>query len=355
MIPARSDLRALKGYHSAQVDVDVRLNTNESPLPPPKVFRRALTDELSTVNWHRYPDRHATELRSAIAAFHGVTPDMVFAANGSNEVLQTLILTYAGPSGRIGIFEPTYQMHGQIARVLGTEVIAGRRRDDYTLDPAELTRIITTSRPDIIFATSPNNPTGLVEPRERIEEMVAMAPGIVVVDEAYAQFSDWTALDLVGEDTPLVVTRTFSKTWSMAGLRLGYAIGPTWLIEELNKAVLPYHLDAGKQIAGRLAFDYVDQMEDRVRLIVAERERISDQLADLDLDVTPSGANFVLFRPRSMDAHQVWQHLVDRSILVRDCSTWPHLDNCLRVTVGNPVENDAFLSALADVLTGGDS
>jgi histidinol-phosphate aminotransferase len=204
----------------------------------------------------------------------------------------------------------------------------------------------------VVFLTSPNNPTGLVEPAERVRQLLDLAPGLVVVDEAYAQFSDWTALDLVSEDRPLVVTRTFSKTWSMAGARLGYLIGPSWLVAELDKVVLPYHLDAVKQIAGRLALRFSDDMNERVGHVVAERERIISSMSDLPLDVFPSGANFVLFRvrPAALTGRQVWQALVDRGVLIRDCSSWPRLDGCLRVTIGTPDENTQFLSALADVL-----
>ena len=298
MIPVRDDLRSLEGYHSAQVDVRVRLNTNESPEPPPAAFRDAVAAEVSRVDWHRYPDRAATELRAAIAATHGVDPSQVFAANGSNEVLQTVLLAYAGPGRTVATFEPTYQMHAQIARVTGATVVEGERASDFTLDPAEVERVLAEHRPDVVFLTSPNNPTGLVEPAERVRQLLDLAPGLVVVDEAYAQFADWTALDLVAEDRPLVVTRTFSKTWSMAGARLGYLIGPSWLVAELDKVVLPYHLDAVKQIAGRLALRYSDDMNDRVDHIVAERDRIVAAMGELPLDVFPSGANFVLFRVR---------------------------------------------------------
>jgi histidinol-phosphate aminotransferase len=204
----------------------------------------------------------------------------------------------------------------------------------------------------VVFLTSPNNPTGLVEPAERVRQVLELAPGLVVVDEAYAQFADWSALELVAEDVPLVVTRTFSKTWSMAGARLGYLIGPSWLVAELDKVVLPYHLDAVKQIAGRLALRFTDDMNDRVGQIVAQRERIVSALTSLPLDVFPSGANFVLFRvrPGSMTGHDVWQALVDRGVLIRDCSSWPRLDGCLRVTIGTADENTEFLNALADVL-----
>jgi histidinol-phosphate aminotransferase len=355
VIPVRDDLRALDGYHSAQVDVRVRLNTNESPEPPPAAFRDAVAAEVSRVEWHRYPDRAATELREAIAELHGVDAAQIFVANGSNEVLQTVLLAYAGPGRTVATFEPTYQMHAQIARVTGATVVEGERAADFTLDPAEVERVITEFEPHVVFLTSPNNPTGLVEPVERVQQLLEIAPGLVVVDEAYAQFADWSALDLVAEDRPLVVTRTFSKTWSMAAARLGYLVGPTWLVAELDKVVLPYHLDAVKQIAGRLALRYSDDMNDRVEHVVAERERVVATLGDLPLDVFPSGANFVLFRvrPGALDGRAVWQGLVDRSVLIRDCSSWPRLDNCLRVTIGTPEENTEFLQALADVLVGG--
>jgi histidinol-phosphate aminotransferase len=350
VIPVRDDLRALEGYHSPQVDVDVRLNTNESAVPPPDAWRDAFAAELSRVQWHRYPDRAASELREAIAAFHDVTPDMVFAANGSNEVLQTILLTYAGAGRTVATFEPTYQMHGQIARVVGSTVVEGERQPDFSLDPAEVRRVVAEHDPHVTFLTSPNNPTGLVEPEQRIRELLDLSNGLVVADEAYAQFADWSALSLVQDDRPLVVTRTFSKTWSMAGVRLGYVIGPAWFIAELDKVVLPYHLDTAKQIAGRLALRYVDEMDDRVRAIVAERERLSAEMRAMPIDVTPSGANFVLFRPTGRTGREVWQGLLDRSVLVRDCSGWPRLADRLRVTVGTPAENDAFLNALKEVV-----
>ena len=346
----RADLRALEGYHSPQVDVEVRLNTNESPLPPPAAFRDALAAEISQIEWHRYPDRAAGELRAAIGELHGVGPEMVFAANGSNEVLQTILLAYAGPGRTVATFEPTYQMHAQIARVVGSTVVAGERAADFTLDPTEMKRVIDAADPHVAFLTSPNNPTGLVEPPERVEQLLDWAHGLVVADEAYAQFADWSAIELLDEHRPLVVTRTFSKTWSMAGVRLGYVIGPTWFVAELDKVVLPYHLDAAKQAAGRIALRYVDDMNDRVRLIVSERERVSAAMRALPIHVTPSGANFVLFRPTTVPGRLVWQGLLDRSVLVRDCSGWPRLADCLRVTIGTPHENDRFLDALTEVL-----
>ena len=349
-IAVRDDLKALEGYHSPQVSVRVRLNTNESPTPPPAEWSDAFAAEVSRIEWHRYPDRAATELRAAIAALHGVDASKVFVANGSNEVLQTLLLTYAGPGRTVATFEPTYQLHAHIARLTGATVIEGERNNDFTLDLAEVRRVCETGNPIVTFLCSPNNPTGLVEPESNVREVMAMAPGLVVVDEAYGQFADWTALDLIDEETPLVVSRTFSKTWSMAGARLGYLVGPSWLVAELDKVILPYHLDTAKQIAGRLALQYVNEMQTRIDLIVSERERIQAAFASMPVRSWPSGANFILFRPTSLAGRDVWQRLVDRSVLVRDCSGWPRLENCLRVTVGTPEENDAFLAALQEVL-----
>ena len=349
-VAVRDDLRALEGYHSPQVDVRVRLNTNEAPVDPPAAWRDAFAAELSRVAWHRYPDRAAVELRAAIADSHGVTPDHVFAANGSNEVLQTLLLAYAGAGRTVATFEPTYQLHGHIARLTGAKVAEGERNDDFSLDLGEVRRVVDSARPMVTFLCSPNNPTGMVEPEAVVREVLDLAPGLLVVDEAYGQFAPWSALMLVDDECPLVVTRTFSKTWSMAAARLGYLVGPPWLVEELDKVVLPYHLDTAKQIAGRLALRFTAEMDERVSLVVAERERIAAAMAALPLQVWPSGANFVLVRPLAMAGRTVWQGLLDRSVLVRDCSSWPRLADCLRVTVGTPEENDAFLVALAEVL-----
>jgi histidinol-phosphate aminotransferase len=346
----RADLVALEGYHSPQVDVAVRLNTNESPVPPPAAWRDALAAELSRVEWHRYPDRHATELRTAIARLHGVDPAQVFAANGSNEVIQSVCLAYGGPGRTAAVFEPTYRMHSQIASVTGTAVAVGGRGPDLALDLAEVHRVLAAAAPAVTFLCSPNNPTGMVDPPEAVQEVAEAAPGVVLVDEAYGQFADRSALELVDEDRPVVVTRTYSKTWSMAAARLGYLVGPSWLVAELDKVVLPYHLDTAKQVAGRLALRFEAEMRARVGELVTERERLVAALARLPVEQWPSGANFVVFRPSTADGAAVWQGLLERSVLVRNCTDWPGLDGCLRVTVGTPAEDDAFLAALAAVL-----
>lgn len=347
----RADLGVMDGYHSPQLDVEVRLNTNESPLAPPDEFVEELAREVATTSFHRYPLRQAWALRSALADFHGVSPEQVFVANGSNEVIQCLLLAYGGPGRPAAVFEPTYAMHSTIARMTGTPVAVGQRSDDFTLAPDEIRRVLGEAAPTLTFLCSPNNPTGRVEPKDLVEDVVANAPGLVVCDEAYGQFASWSAMTLLGDDVPVVVIRTYSKTWSMAATRLGYLLGPRRVVAPLwEKAALPYHLDALKQAAGRVALRFAAEMEERTGLLVRERERIASALLRLPVETWPSEANFLLFRPVARPGADVWQALVERSILVRDCTSWPRLAGCLRVTVGTPLENDRFLTALAEVL-----
>ncbi len=349
--PVRPDLKLSEGYHSPQVEAEVRLNTNESPFPPPEKWTEELLAALSSVSFNRYPDRPATELRAAIAEVHGVTPEEVFCANGSNEVLQSLLLAYGGPGRRACVFEPTYALHSHISRLTGTSVVEGGRTEDFRIDPADAVNLLESAQPDITFLCSPNNPTGRAEPRDTVQAVLAAAPGLVIVDEAYGQFSSWTALDLRGPAQPgLVVTRTFSKTWAMAGARLGYLVADPAVVAACEAVVLPYHLSAQTQLAGLLALRYTDEMESRVALIAEERGRVAAALGDLPVESWPSDANFILFRPLSQDAEKVWNGLLERSVLIRNCASWDGLPGCLRVTIGRPDENDRFLSALKECL-----
>ena len=349
--PIRPDLSLEEGYHSPQVVAEVRLNTNESPFDPPEAWRREFLAALSEVSFNRYPDRPATELRAAIAALHGVTPEEVFCANGSNEVLQCLMLAYGGPGRRACVFEPTYALHSHISRLTGTAVVEGRRTDDFRIDPTDAVALLSAEQPDVTFLCSPNNPTGRAESRASVVAVLKAAPGLVIVDEAYGQFSSWSALDLRGPEHPgLVVTRTFSKTWAMAGARLGYLVADPAVVLACEAVVLPYHLSAQTQLAGVLALRHTEEMETRVALIAEERGRVAAALGDLSVESWPSDANFILFRPQGVDADKVWRGLLERSVLIRNCASWDGLPGCLRVTIGRPDENDRFLSALKECL-----
>src|SRR5215211_3857419 len=235
--PPRPDLQALEGYHSPQLQVDVRLNTNESPFPPPAAFVDAWLAAVRETPLHRYPDRGAHALRAGIADHLGQPAPRIFAANGSNEVLQTLLLTYGGPDRRALIFEPTYALHSHICRITATSVVTGERDADFRISPTEAGLIIAAERPAIVFVCSPNNPTGTVERRARLEAILGAVldrgPALLVVDEAYGEFADFSALDLVADDLPRVVVRTYSKVWSLAALRLGFAVAPAAVVDEL--------------------------------------------------------------------------------------------------------------------------
>jgi histidinol-phosphate aminotransferase len=350
----RRDLQALEGYHSPQLDVPVRLNTNESPYAPPPAFVDEWLRSLSKAALHRYPDRSARALREGIGEYLGQPAERIFAANGSNEVLQTLLLTYGGPGRRALVFEPTYALHSHICRITATEVVTGVRDADYRISPTEAGLVIAAKRPAIVFVCSPNNPTGTVERRATLDAILAavldLGDALVIVDEAYGEFADHSALQLVGDDVPVVVVRTYSKVWSLAALRLGFCVAPAPVVAELEKVVLPYHLSVATQSAGVTALGFRSEMDARVRALVSERHRLAEALARLPgLTVFPSGANFLLVRVDG-DGHALWQRLVDRGVLVRDFSRWPRLDDCLRITVGTPDENDRCIAALRDSL-----
>jgi histidinol-phosphate aminotransferase len=352
-VQPRDDLRELSGYHSPQVDVPVRLNTNESPFEPPPAFLDEWIAALRAVAYHRYPDRAATRLRESLGAFLGQPADRLFCANGSNEVLQTILLTYGGSGRAAAMFEPTYALHAHIARITGTKVCAGERTAEFTIDLDAAERLVRAERPSVVFACSPNNPTGTVELRDTLEHLLALADEhgfLLVVDEAYGEFAPYSALELVDDSRPLAVVRTYSKVWSMAALRLGFAVAPAWVVGELEKVLLPYALSVPTQLAGELALRHMDEMHTRVATLVEERGRLVAALAETDrVTVFPSGANFLLFRFDG-DGDELWARLLDQGVLVRNFARWPRVENCLRVSVGTRAENDAFLAALAAAL-----
>ena len=353
-VPVRDDLRKLAGYHSPQVEVEVRLNTNESPLSPPGEWLEELIDEIRGIDFNRYPDRQVSALRQALAEFHDVDPAQIFCANGSNEVLQCLLLAFGGAGRTAAMFEPTYALHRHIALVTATHVVSGWRTADHRLDPDVVDDLLETAQPVITFLCSPNNPTGRAEPPEVVSHVLAKTSGLVVMDEAYGQFAPFSALELLRQGGPdvdrLVVVRTFSKTWSMAACRLGYLVAHPDVVDACESVALPYHLDAVTQAAGRLALRHVGAMEARVTILKEERGRMAAAMGEMALETWPSDANFILFRPLRRDATDVWGDLLASSVLVRDCSSWPGLDQCLRVTIGTAEENDRFLVALQSSL-----
>jgi histidinol-phosphate aminotransferase len=348
----RDDLVALDGYHSMQVEAEVRLNTNESPFAPSASYLTELTAAIEGSALNRYPDRAMRTLCEALANLHGISSDEIFCANGSNEVLQSLCLAFGGPGRSAMVFEPTYALHSHIARITGTEVTVVERSASFELDADAVSAAISQADPAITFLCSPNNPTGLTEPSAIIEAALSASSGLVVVDEAYGQFASTSASSLRGGPggDRLAIARTFSKTWALAGLRLGYLEADPTIIQGCEVVALPYNVGSITQVAGVLALRHRKSMEDQVVELTAQRSILLDALGQLAVDVWPSQSNFILFRPRDRRGREVWSDLLGQSVLIRNCSSWPRLTDCLRVTVGTSEENDRFIQALKEAL-----
>jgi histidinol-phosphate aminotransferase len=352
-LPVRDDLKDLHPYGAPQIDVPVRLNTNENPYPPSLALQQAIADAVTeaAATLNRYPDRDAVELRKDLADYlgHGLTARHLWAANGSNEVIQQVLQAFGGPGRRALGFEPGYSMHPLIARVTCTTWIDVDRDEDFGLTPGQAARAITDTKPSLVFLTSPNNPTGTAAPIELIEAVCAAAPGLVVIDEAYAEFAREgtpSALSLLPRYPGLVVTRTMSKAFAMAGARIGYLAAAPEVVEKLLLVRLPYHLSAVTQAVARAALALAADPLATVTNIRAERDSLVSWLRRLGLRVADSDANFVLFGTFEQ-RRDVWQGLVDRGVLVREVGP----PRWLRVTVGTPEEMAAFRAALSEVLS----
>ena len=348
-LPIRDDLRGRRPYGAPQLNVAVRLNTNENSYPVPdtvaEAIGKALHAELRDLN--RYPDRDAVALRTDLAAYlgHGLTPAHVWAANGSNEVQQQLLQAFAGP-GRTALgFGPSYSMHPLLAAGTGTRWIGAFRDPDFGLTPAAAVEQVESARPDLVFLCSPNNPTGTALDPEVISAVLRACPGMVVVDEAYAEFArpgTPTALSSLPGSPRLVVTRTMSKAFGFAGGRLGYLAADPAVVDAVQVVRLPYHLSSLTQAAARAALAHRDVLLDTVDAIKEQRDRIVAELRARGMRVAESDANFVLFEVGG-DQRIAWQRMLDNGVLVRDVG----LPGWLRVTAGTPAETDAFLGALA--------
>ena len=354
-LPLRENLRGKSPYGAPQLDVPVRLNTNENPHPP----SRALVDDVAesvraaAADLHRYPDRDAVELRRDLAAYlsaqTGVTVGVenVWAANGSNEILQQLLQAFGGP-GRSAIgFVPSYSMHPIISDGTQTEWIEAARAADFSLDVEAAVAAVEERTPDVVFVASPNNPSGQSISLDDLRRLLrAMRRGVLIVDEAYGEFSsEPSAIALIEEfPTRLIVTRTMSKAFAFAGGRLGYLVAAPAIIDAVLLVRLPYHLSVLTQVAARAALRHADDTLGSVADLVAERERVSAALTDLGFRVIPSDANFLLFGEFA-DAADAWQCYLGGGILIRDVG----IPGFLRTTIGLAEENDAFLTASAQL------
>ena len=346
----RDDLAEVQAYRAPQIEAQVRLNTNESPYPLPQGFADELAETVRRIPFHRYPDREATALRKGLAEQAGHPAEGLWVANGSNEVIQHLCLAYGGAGRRALVFEPTYGLHSLIPRVTGMEVISARLGRDFMLSPEEAHAAIARYRPAIAFVCSPNNPTGNAQLVAAVQALCEAGDGLVIVDEAYGEFGGVSASLLLERFRNLAVVRTFSKAFALAAARIGYCLADPAVVGELARVRLPYHLSALTQATGEVALRYAREATGVLATISAERDRLFSELSRMPaVEPFPSNANFVLFRTPA-EASSLWQGLLDRGVLVRDVSSAPGLERCLRVTAGTPEETDAFMKALGEAL-----
>ena len=352
-VPIREELRDEEPYGAPQLDVPVQLNTNENPYGPSEEAARdiAAAVERAALTLNRYPDREARELRAGLADYlgHGLTADRVWAANGSNEIMQQVLQAFGGPGRTALSFAPTYSMYPEYARNTHTRWVTGQRSDDFTVDVERALGLIAQEKPDVVLLTSPNNPTGTALPLETVRAVAEATAGVVVVDEAYAEFrreGTPSALDVLDEFPRLLVTRTMSKAFALAGGRLGYVAADAAIIDALRIVRLPYHLSAVSQAAASAALRHADELLAKVDELRVTRDELAAWLAGQGFEVAESDANFILFG-RFPDRHAIWQGLVDRGVLIRE--TGP--DQWLRVSVGTPAETAIFQQALKEVTT----
>lgn len=352
-LPLRDDLRSLSPYGAPQLPADAVMNTNENPYAPSKELAQAISLRVAEVatSLNRYPDRDATKLRSKLADFinslsnTNLTSENIWAANGSNEIIQSLFLAF-GKSSALG-FTPSYSMHPLIAKVCQVSWTAGTRNSDFSLDIDSALEQIKVAQPALTFITTPNNPTGESITIEEIEKLAKSVPGLLVVDEAYAEFSDEvSAVTLIEKYPQIVVIRTMSKAFAFAGARVGYLVANPSVIKALFLVRLPYHLSALTQAAAEVALDFQDELLGTVSQLRSAREKMVADLSHLGLTVLPSSSNFLLFTGFTPSSEELWRSLLDRGVLIRDVG----LLGYLRVTIGNEAENKKFIESLSACL-----
>jgi len=353
-LPLRDDLRGKSPYGAPQLAVPVRLNTNENPHPPTEALVEDVVRSVqeAAADLHRYPDRDAVALRTDLARYLTaqtgvpVGVENVWAANGSNEILQQLLQAFGGP-GRTAIgFVPSYSMHPIISDATRTEWLEAARSADFSLDVEAAIAAIIERKPDVVFIASPNNPSGQSVSLPDLRRLLDVVPGILIVDEAYGEFSSQPSAAALIEEYPtrLIVSRTMSKAFAFAGGRLGYLIATPAVIDAMLLVRLPYHLSSVTQAAARAALRHADDTLGSVATLIAERERVATALARLGFRVIPSDANFILFGEFA-DAPATWQRYLDAGVLIRDVG----IPGYLRATTGLAEENDAFLRASAHI------
>ena len=355
-LPLREALRPMSPYGAPQVPAQASLNTNENPYSPSPALQKAIADAVAKVaaDLNRYPDRDATALRTKLASYinelsgTGFSADNIWAANGSNEIIQSIFLAFA--SGSVLGFTPSYSMHPLIAKVTGAQWIDGKRNADFSLNTTDAVAEIQKHKPTLTFITTPNNPTGgavTIDEIEQLADACKSVGGLLVVDEAYAEFSqEKSAVTLITNNPHVIVIRTMSKAFAFAGARVGYLVSDAAVKDAMMIVRLPYHLSALTQAAAQVAIDHRAELLGGVATLIAARESVVKALGDMGLTTIASSANFVLFSGFKQEAPQLWAALLEKGVLIRDVG----LSGYLRVTIGNEAENNLFLSALKELI-----
>ncbi len=356
-LPLREDLRNISPYGAPQIEGVIALNTNENPFPLPQEVVAAMSERLSSViaDLNRYPDREATGLRTKLAHYISLTTGVevstenIWAANGSNEILQTLFLACGGGETLALGFTPSYSVHPLIAQITKTPWFAGSRDEDFRIDIAKAKKLIREKSPQLVFITTPNNPSGSstsISDLKELAEATGSIGGLLIVDEAYAEFSDEpSAVTLLADFPHVVVVRTMSKAFAFAGARAGYLVAKPAVVHAARVTRLPYHLSALTQVAAETALEFAPAMQSEIELLIAERERVANAIVEVGFRVVPSSANFLLFSGFTGETGAIWQSFLDRGILIRDIG----LRGFLRVTIGTPAENEQFIAALREI------
>ena len=345
----REEIRNLSAYSVPHYETRIKLDGNESPFSlPPEIGEKVLS-KLRGIEVNRYPDPEAAELRKLISGIDNFTPGGILLGNGSDELIGMLIAAFSGGTGRILYPTPTFSMYGISGLALGKELLESELDHNFDLDLDDITALIAKKDPDLIFLASPNNPTGNAYSAERIREIIGLSKGVVVVDEAYSDFSGYTFLPLIKKHENLIILRTLSKV-GFAGLRLGILYGRENLVHEINKVRYPYNINSLTQGAAEVVLRNHEFVTENIQLIVRERERVYKTLSGMTgVEAYPSDANFILFKVG--DADSVFKALVGWDVLIRNFNKPGRLENCMRVTIGTPYENDSFLNALGDIFS----
>src|SRR5688572_27467460 len=340
-------VRGLRAYSLSPHRAQVKLNQNENAWDMPLALRQEILNRFEEMRWSRYPEFIPASLHENLAEFAGVRPDQIIAGNGSNELIQAVLMVTVGPKKRVLICEPTFALYRQVATVLGGDVESISLTNALQYNSSLLLSLVEERQPDVTIICSPNNPSGCAIEDEDLVKLLEVARGLVVIDEAYHEFAEHSVVPLLKQHDNLVVLRTFSKAMALAALRVGYLLTTPNLAREISKALLPYNLNLFSQTAAEVAIEMYDsKLKPLVKLILAERDRVFDELTAISgLEPVSSRANFIVVRS-SVEPRRVFDELLKRGILIRDVSAYPMLQDYFRIGIGTPEENDQLLGAL---------